>query len=305
MGVSNFDMFGGAPAARPALPGSYGEAPPAYRLSPSLRLGPVRLQVSNLDRSLAWYVRVLGLAELARHGDVVHLGVTGAAEPLVTLECRPGTMPVRPGARLGLYHFAVLLPDRPALGRFVQHLADVGARAGASDHLVSEALYLQDPDGLGIEVYRDRPRAEWQRVGAELMMATDPLDVAGVVDAARGERWSGMPVGTVMGHLHLHVGDLARASDFYARALGFDRMVWRYPGALFLGAGGYHHHLGTNTWAPGAPTPGERDAQLLEWSIAIPDASAAAASVEAAGFTVQGDLLRDPWGTALRLLPAP
>lgn len=301
MSVSRHDIFGGAPVAQPALPGSYGEAPSTYRLHSSLRLGSVRLQVSNLDRSLAWYQQVLGLAVHQQGADVAQLGVAGAAEPLVILESRPGTIPLRPGSRLGLYHYAILLPDRASLGRFVQHLASIGARAGASDHLVSEALYLQDPDGLGIEVYRDRARSEWQRVGAELMMATDPLDFPGVVAAAEGEPWSGMPHGTVMGHLHLHVGDIARASDFYSAALGFDRMVWRYPGALFLAAGGYHHHLGTNTWAQGASSPTDRDAQLLEWSIVTPDAESAISAVAAAGFVVDGNLLRDPWGTAVRL----
>jgi catechol 2,3-dioxygenase len=306
MGVSSQDIFGRAPVAQPALPGSYGEAPPAYRLSPALRLGPVRLQVSHLDRSLAWYQQVLGLAELGREVDVVHLGVQQASEPLVSLECRPGTVPVRPGSRLGLYHYAILLPDRAALGRFVQHLSAIGARAGASDHLVSEALYLQDPDGLGIEVYCDRPRSEWQRVGTELMMATDPLDFAGVVQSAQGETWKGMPTGTVMGHLHLHVGDLDHASAFYSAALGFDRMVWRYPGALFLGAGGYHHHLGINTWAQGAQRPGDHDARLLEWTIVVPDPEAALASIQGAGFPVHGTVVhgavvQDPWGTAVRI----
>lgn len=301
MSVSSHDLFGRAPTPQPALSGRYGEAPPAHRLSAALRLGPVCLQVSHLARSVAWYQQVLGMAELAREGDVVSLGVHGASEPLVVLEHRPGTVPVRPGSRLGLYHFAILLPDRPALGRFVQHLADIGARAGASDHLVSEALYLQDPDGLGIEVYRDRPRSEWKRDGVELMMATDPLDFPSVVAAANGEPWAGMPAGTVMGHLHLHVGDIARASDFYSTALGFDRMVWRYPGALFLAAGGYHHHLGTNTWAQGAPSPGEHDAKLLEWTIVTPDAADTITSVVAAGFAAENDLLRDPWGTAVRV----
>ena len=301
MSVSSHDLFGGAPVAQPALPGSYGEAPPGYRLPQALRLGAVRLQVSNLDRSTAWYRKVLGLAELRRDADSVHLGVPGTTEPLVVLEHRPGTVPVRPGSRLGLYHFAILLPDRSALGRFVQHLADIGARAGASDHLVSEALYLHDPDGLGIEVYRDRPRAEWRRLGRELMMASDPLDVAAVVEAAQGTSWTGMPAGTVMGHLHLHVGDIARAADFYSTALGLDRMVWRYPGALFLGAGGYHHHLGTNTWAQGAPPPADRDAKLLAWHIVTPNAAGALQSVAEAGFHVEGDLARDPWGTAVRV----
>lgn len=294
-------MSGRAPVAEPALPGSYGEAPPRYRLPPSLRLGPVRLQVSHLDRSLEWYRQVLGLAEHAREGDSAWLGVDGAAEPLVVLEYRPGTVPVRAGSRLGLYHFAILVPDRPALGRLVRHLSAIGARAGASDHLVSEALYLEDPDGLGIEVYRDRPRAEWQRVGTELVMATNPLDLAGVVESARGEPFTGLPAGTVMGHLHLHVGDLDRAGAFYSRALGFDRMVWRYPGALFLGAGGYHHHLGVNTWVRGAPSADDRDAKLLEWTMVTPDATAALASVVEAGFEVGGAVARDPWGTAVRV----
>jgi catechol 2,3-dioxygenase len=301
MGVSSHDMFGRAPVAQPALPDSYGDAPPGYRLPGQLRLGPVRLQVSHLERSQQWYQQILGLTEHARTSYAVHLGVAGAPEPLVILEHRPGTVAVRPGSRLGLYHFAILLPDRPSLGRFIQHLAHVGERAGASDHLVSEALYLQDPDGLGIEVYRDRPRAEWQRIGRELMMATDPLDFPAIVASAAGEPWTGMPAGTVMGHLHLHVGDLPRAATFYHHALGFDRMVWRYPGALFLGAGGYHHHLGTNTWANAAPSPGERDAQLLEWSIVVPSPSDVLATLQAAGFDAQGGLVRDPWGTPLRI----
>lgn len=304
MSVSSQHLFGRDPVAQPALPGTYGEAPGAHRLSPALRLGPVHLQVSQLERSLAWYAQVLGLTELSRRGETVQIGTADAAEPLVVLEHRPGTVPVRPGSRLGLYHFAILLPDRASLGRFVQHLASMGARAAASDHLVSEAIYLQDPDGLGIEVYRDRPRAEWMRDGRELMMATDPLDYPAVVASAQGEPWTGMPSGTVMGHLHLHVGDIARASDFYSRALGFDRMVWRYPGALFLGAGGYHHHLGTNTWAQGAPSPAERDAKLLEWSIVTPDAAQTIRAVGNAGFVVDGDLLRDPWGTAVRVRAA-
>jgi catechol 2,3-dioxygenase len=171
---------------------------------------------------------------------------------------------------------------------------------------VSEALYLRDPDGLGIEVYADRPRSEWRAEGGQIVMATEPLDLASVVAAAHGERWTGMPAGTRMGHVHLHVGDLEEASRFYHEVLGLDRMVWSYPGALFLAAGGYHHHLGLNTWAgPGARPPGDEDARLLEWRIALPasHAAGARASLESAGRAVApadgGWRVSDPWGTAL------
>ena len=196
----------------------------------------------------------------------------------------------------------------------MRHLGEIGERVGAADHLVSESLYLQDPDNLGIEVYADRPRNTWRRIGRELMMATDPLDVAGLVRAAGADPWTGLPGGTVMGHVHLHVGDLAAASAFFSQGLGFDRTVWQYPGALFFGAGGYHHHLGTNTWAgSGATPPPAEEAQLLEWTIELPDAAsldAAAESLVRAGYPAErgGDAgsgaglrIRDPWGTPIRL----
>ncbi len=202
-------------------------------------------------------------------------------------------------------------PTARSLGAFLRHLAETGARAGAADHLVSEALYLQDPDNLGIEVYVDRPREEWKRVGRELVMATDPLDAAGLLAAAQDTPWRGMPAGTTVGHVHLHVGDVTEAASFYSDALGFDRMVWRYPGALFLAAGGYHHNLGTNVWAGrDARPPSATDAQLLEWIIELPedsDLTSAHASLTSAGYPAErsgdaGDVLtRDPWGTALRI----
>jgi len=213
--------------------------------------------------------------------------------------------------RLGLYHFAILLPDRAQLGRFARHLSEIGERAGMSDHLVSEAIYLTDPDGLGIEVYADRPRSAWRQQDGELMMATDSLDVPDLLRAAGSERWSGMPAGSRMGHVHLFVGDLERAAAFYHAGLGLDKVVWSYPGALFLSAGGYHHHVGTNTWAAGAAPAGPGDARLLEWELVLPstaDAAGALASLEAGGADIQrsagGGLARDPWGTAVRIRPA-
>ena len=144
---------------------------------------------------------------------------------------------------------------------------------GSSDHGVSKSLYLTDPDGLGIEVYADRPRSEWHRDGRQLLMATEPLDVRGVVAAAGGEQWSGMPDGTRLGHVHLFVANLDEGEKFYHAGLGFDKVVWSYPGALFLSAGGYHHHLGTNTWAQHASPATDHDARLLDWEIVVPAAT--------------------------------
>ena len=284
-----------------------GTAAAGPRLPAGLRLGAVHLQVADLERSVEYYLRVLGLHATARSEGRATLAAEDGT-PLVELHERPGAVPVPRRGRLGLYHFAILLPDRAALGRFVRHLGEIGIRAGMSDHLVSEAVYLTDPDGLGIEVYADRPRGEWRHVGGQIEMATLSLDVESVIRAAGDGRWSGAPAGTVMGHVHLFVGDLERAAAFYHTGLGFDKTVWNYPGALFMSAGGYHHHLGTNTWAAGAEPAGDSDARLLEWQILLPaaaDVAAALAGLEQAGVPVERDghagVARDAWGTAVRI----
>jgi catechol 2,3-dioxygenase len=315
MGASTRDIFGRAENAEPAMPGTYGEAPRGFRLPDATRLGRVRLQVADLGRSLAFYREVLGLRLIEGAAAGAILGAQEDDTPLLELRERRGAQPAARRGSLGLYHFAILLPDRASLGRLLRYLGENGVRFGSADHLVSESLYLQDPDNLGIEVYADRPRSTWRRVGRELMMATDPIDLAGLLQAAGDASWKGMPEGTTMGHVHLHVGDLAQAAAFYSEGVGFDRMVWHYPGALFFGAGGYHHHLGTNTWAGSdAKTPGERDARLLEWSIVLPDGSsvlAAGESLEQGGFSPVVEngsgskpelAVRDPWGTELRLV---
>lgn len=287
-----------------------GIAPPGFRLPASTRLGRVRLQVADLARSLSYYEQVLGLRVLERSEGVATMAPHHDPTPLVELHERAGARPVPRQGRLGLYHFAILLPDRPALGRFLGHLASLGVHAGMSDHLVSEAIYLTDPDGLGIEVYADRPRAMWTREHGQLVMATEPLDVRSVLAAGGSEPWTGAPPGTVLGHVHLHVADIELGAAFYHAGLGFDKTVWNYPGALFLSAGGYHHHLGTNTWAARAPRPEEGDARLLDWEIILPAAELerAADSIGKTGASVArigNDVLaRDPWGTAVRLVPA-
>ncbi len=281
----------------------------AERLPTSTHLGRARLQVADLARAIAWYERVLGMQLLEHSGGRAALGPVGSRSALLELHERPGVVPVRRRSRLGLFHFAILLPDRASLGRFLRHVAGIDEPIGASDHLVSEALYLHDPDGLGIEVYADRPPTTWERVDGELVMDTRPLDIDDIIGAAGPAPWTGMPPGTVMGHMHLHVGDLPGAARFYRDALGFDTTVWSYPGALFLSAGGYHHHLGVNTWAgEDARRPAENDARLLEWELVLPSTDAvndAAGRMETAGYAAVRSGLEvrvdDPWGTTLVL----
>jgi len=287
----------------------YGITPPGYRLPDATHIGRVRLQVADLVRSIAYYETVIGLRVLERTSGRALMGAHDDTRVLVELQERAGVRPVARRGHIGLYHFAILLPDRASLGRFVAHLGQIGAYAGMSDHFVSEAVYLTDPDGLGIEVYADRPRAEWTYQDRQLSMTTIPLNVPDLIAAAGGRPWTGAPAGTVIGHVHLYVRELDSAEAFYHRALGLDKVVWGYPGALFMSAGGYHHHLGTNTWAAGAPLTTDDDARLLEWEVVVPtpaDVNAAAQSLEGAGYLVDrtgdGVAVRDPWGTQLRVI---
>ncbi|MGH7690524.1 MAG: VOC family protein, partial [Gemmatimonadaceae bacterium] len=217
-------------------------------------IGGVHLRVSDLERSLAFYEHVLGLDVLLSDAESAVLGAGGHA--LVSLRALKWAV-ARPWPTTGLYHFAVLVPDRAKLGHALARL--VAARwplQGASDHGVSEAIYLGDPDGLGIEIYRDRPRDEWPHDATGLTMATDPLDLRALLDRVVGEGQVPAKVSplTRIGHVHLQVRDIAEAEGFYHAALGFDVMQRMAPGALFVSAGGYHHHVGLNSWGvAGAP----------------------------------------------------
>jgi catechol 2,3-dioxygenase len=266
--------------------------------------------VSDLDRSLAFYERLLGFRVLSRSARHALLGPSSGGVELVELNAPTGVRSAPTSGRLGLYHFAILLPDRASLGRILARLGERGVSPGMADHAVSEALYLSDPDGLGIEIYADRPRGEWLRRGRELLMVTEPLDVESVLREGGGTSWHGIPGRTTIGHVHLHVGDLEGASAFYHAALGLDKMVWSYRGALFLAAGGYHHHLGVNTWAGSrAIPPAEDEARLLDWELLLPpggELAAVARSLAEAGYAVSqgkdGPIeTRDPWGTGLRI----
>jgi catechol 2,3-dioxygenase len=219
-------------------------------------IGSVTLTVTRLDQSLAFYLSALGLILQQREGNRALLSTDGG-DTLVELVERRDAVP-RPRRASGLYHFAILVPSRAALGRSLRRLLQQGWQlTGAADHLVSEALYLDDPDGLGIEIYRDRPRSSWRVNHGELVMSTDPLDLESLAEEPGAEEiWSGLDHGTVIGHVHLHVPQLPEAEAFYTGQIGFTPTVRRYPGALFVAAGGYHHHMGLNTWAGvGAPPP--------------------------------------------------
>ncbi|MEO7996075.1 MAG: VOC family protein [Gemmatimonadaceae bacterium] len=286
---------------------SFTVAPLKYQLPTALALGSVVLQVASLDKSILYYERVLGLRVLSRTESVASLGTADGHE-LVRFHEKSGVQPVPQRGRLGLYHFAILLPSRAALGQFLGHLRDLGVRAGMSDHLVSEAIYLNDVDGLGIEVYADRPRESWKLDGSAIAMATDPIDVANLIAAGGGKPWHGMPDGTRIGHVHLYVRDLVESARFFHEGLGLDKVTLQFPGALFMSAGGYHHHLGTNTWAAGSPVATEHDARLLEWNIRLPlasDVAEVAQSLESGGNIVTWEdgsvIATDPWGTNVRI----
>ena len=220
-------------------------------------IGQVSLTVRDLARSLRFYRDVLGFVEAGGPGAAsTVLGPPGGRVLIELHEQRDAI--AKPRRSSGLFHFAILVPSRAALGRSLRRLSEMRwPLSGAADHLVSEALYLDDPDGLGIEIYRDRPRDSWRIVDGEMAMATDPLDLQAIHDEPGAETpWGGLEAGTIMGHVHLHVPHLDAAEALYCGRIGFEPMLRRYPGALFVAAGGYHHHLGLNTWAGiGAPPP--------------------------------------------------
>lgn len=227
-------------------------------LHPATRLGAVHLTVSDLHRSLAFYQDVMGFRVQAQEGAVAQLGA--GREPLVVLTEQRGARAVRNHS--GLYHFAILTPSRLALARSLRRLVELRVPVGGGDHLVSEAVYLSDPDGNGIEIYRDRPRSTWAYEHGTIKMDTLPLDYQGILAELEDDRlpWAGLEPETVLGHMHLHVGDLAQAYQFYHDVVGFDLMLNYGGSALFFAAGGYHHHLGTNTWAGVGAPPAPPDA---------------------------------------------
>jgi len=271
-------------------------------------VGPVHLTVSDLDRSLRWYGDTLGLGTLERSDGRAALGA-GGRELLVLVE-EPGARPSQ--GQTGLYHYALLVPERRDLARWLAHAARSRVPlAGLSDHFVSEAIYLYDLDGHGIEVYADRPRERWEGLVGQ-RLTTLPLDVdslLGELDDAAHEPFDGLAEGTVMGHVHLKVAAIPETVAFYRDVLGFGLMAQLGNQAAFLSAGGYHHHVGANTWeSAAAPPPPAGTAALRHATIVLPDPAERdrlVARLEAAGQEVvdepEGPLVRDPSQNALRL----
>lgn len=242
-------------------------------IHPETTIGDVRLTVGDLTRSLAFYTEALGLRVLERGEGHATLSANGTEPARIFLTEQPGALP-KPRSASGLYHFALLYPSRRALARALRQLAIMRVPIqGASDHLVSEAIYLADPDGHGIEIYADRPRERWPRRNGQLQMATEPLDLDSLMAELRGddEPWTGADPATVVGHVHLHTASLSTAVAFYRDLLGLEEIARYGPSAIFLAAGGYHHHLGLNTWAGvGVPPPPSSSVRLQSFSFVLP-----------------------------------
>jgi len=282
----------------------------ARSIHPGTTIGLVTLRVSDLERSRRFYEGILAFQPIEQTPGKVVLGGEDK-QPLLELIELAGAAR-QPRRATGLYHVAIVFPTRADLGRELLRVARAGIQVGQGDHLVSEALYLSDPDGNGLEIYRDRPRSEWRWTNGQVEMATDPVDIRSL--AEEGERdaapWDVLPAGTRVGHIHLQIGDIAKAREFYHTILGFDVTAdLSEMGALFVSAGGYHHHIGLNTWhSRGAnPTPASA-AGLQTYVIAIPTHEGLQEIKERllahkVSFEEQADLIRvnDPWNNPILL----
>ncbi|ASR47345.1 glyoxalase [Paenibacillus kribbensis] len=273
-------------------------------------IGQVSLKVSNLERSIRFYTEVVGFHLLRQTADTAELTVDGE-HPLLTLKYIENAVILPRQSAAGLYHFAILLPNRVALGLSLRNLLAHEIEIGQGDHDVSEALYIHDPDHNGIEIYADRPREQWKKdANGFYIMGTDPVDAEGLVAISENIPWQGLPQGTVIGHVHFHVSNLLKAQQFYCDVLGFD-ITSRYgSSAMFISAGGYHHHMGLNIWAgEGAPPAPENAAGLDYFELIVPDQKeldTIVARLAAAGYAVQerdgAKYVADPFRINIKLV---
>lgn len=274
-----------------------------FQLHPDAHIGAMHLAVTDMARARRFYEDLLGWRALPVEDGATPLGAGGPPALLMLTE-QPGARP-RPPRTTGLYHVAIRLPHRADLGRALLHLSRARyPLQGSADHLVSESLYLTDPEGNGLELYVDRPREQWGRQNGQVHMGTAPLDMDNLVLAAEHDSrpWEGMPAGTRIGHVHLQVHDLEQAESFYRHLLGLGVTLRFGSGALFFAAGDYHHHVGANTWGSRHALPPPADAAGLRYfTIVVPDRDAyqqLVARVRGAGLPCEerdeGLFLRDP-----------
>lgn len=279
-----------------------------FHRDPSTFVNQVHILVKDVERSLLFYQEIIGFRILEHIGKKVVLTADGKT-PLVTIE-QPENVLTKEPRTTGLYHFALLLPQRSDLAKALSHLINTGyPLQGASDHRVSEAIYLADPDGNGIEIYADRPLHSWIKEDGQILMTTERLDIENLLQETKGEPWNGLPEHTIMGHIHLHVSDLQKAEDFYCKGLGFD-VVNRYgEQATFISTGGYHHHIGMNTWnGVGAKAPAANSVGMKWFSLVFPNEKArneAVNKLKTLGVSVQEEegilITKDPSGNHIRL----
>ncbi|WP_340002785.1 VOC family protein [Oceanobacillus sp. FSL K6-0127] len=278
--------------------------------APTIHVEEVNINVRDLSNSLLFYEGIMGFQVLEQSEQKAVLTADGK-RPILTLE-QPKDVTPKQQRTTGLYHFAILLPSRADLAAFLKHFIQTGLADrlgfGASDHVVSEALYFSDPDGNGIEIAHDRPSSAWDWTNSQVTMRTDPLDAEGIL-AEQKEEWQGMPANTLMGHIHLHVADLDAAEKFYIDGLGFD-IVTKYPGALFTSHNGYHHHVAVNVWRGiGAPRPLANSIGLNWYSLVFPDEATRKKTIDqleqiGADVTNENDayMTEDPAGNKIKLI---
>lgn len=280
----------------------------SFHTEPNLYVSKLNIKVLDITRSLAFYQDILGFQVLKQSEKQAVLTADGKTALLV-IEQPDDVIPKQPRTT-GLYHFALLLPSRSDLGSVLKHLLKLKyPLQGGSDHLVSEALYLADPDGNGIEIYADRSPSQWNWKNGEVEMSTDPIDAEGLLAEGHDE-WENLPQGTIMGHIHLHVSELEKTKEFYCQGLGFD-IVCNYGNqALFISSGGYHHHIGLNVWnGIGAPQPAENSVGLLDYTIVYPNENVrdnASQRLRELGYNVAIEkevyVTKDPSGNKIELI---
>lgn len=251
-----------------------------FHSKPTTFVNHVTIKVEDLERSLAFYKEMIGFKVLEQTASSANLTADGKTTILTIIQ--PENVIPKQGRTTGLYHFALLLPEKIDLANIVVHFVENGVPFGSADHLVSEALYLQDPDGNEIEVYIDRDPSEWSWSGEEVTMTTDPLDFEALLKhRVPDKKWEGLPRETIMGHIHLHVSDLDKTEDFYVNGLGFDVVNRFGPQAIFMSTGKYHHHIGANTWnGVGAPTPPENSVGMESFVLVLPHEEAVQQTIE-------------------------